>query len=118
MPDFTYTDRGQAQMIDADDKPIPIRGVRLYGVQTRPVKGSGVTPIVLGLVQINQCTGKWRAVAATGDTFPQTDSRKGAWRLDPGRNDFRTRREAAVWLLGAHDAQQAWFREGEAVATT
>lgn len=110
--EFTYVDMGQATMIDEDDREYPVKGSRIYGVKTRPMRNSGIPSVVLGLVQVNPITRDWRAVAAHADgVFPAVKMSAGLWPMHPGRSGFKSRKEACVWLLGAHDARQAWFTE-------
>lgn len=105
---FEYVKLGVARIIDERGTSHPIEGNYIYGVKER---GTGR---VLGLVQENpSLPNKWRAVAATGSTFPAVDYERGVWQMTPGRSDFGSKREASVWLLGASDARQSWFSEGE-----
>lgn len=106
---FKYIPLGVARIVDGDGTSHPIEGNYIHGVKL--VTADGSDP-VLGLVQENpSLTNKWRAVAARGDTFPAVDYERGVWLMEPGRSDFGSKREAAVWLLGTHDARQAWFTE-------
>lgn len=109
---FQYIKLGVARIVDGDGVSHPIAGNFIYGVKLKTADGRGQ---VLGLVQENpSLTNKWRAVAAQqDDRFPSVDFTRGVWLMEPGRSDFGSRREAAVWLLGASDARQVWFKEGE-----
>lgn len=84
-------------------------GTRIYGVTI----DEGNSRRVLGFVQEDPTApNKWRAVAATdGAYYPAFDYDNGLWAVEPGRGEFGSKREAAVWLLGASDARQTWFKE-------
>jgi hypothetical protein len=105
---FTYTKLSQTSMIDADDRRVPLTGNFIFGVTT----GEGEHLRVLGLVQPNPSfPNQWRAVVSLDPkSYPTVDYDKGLWQMTPGRSGFGSKREAAVWLLGASDATQtAWF---------
>lgn len=84
-------------------------GTRIYGVTT----GENNRCRVLGCVQeYPAAPNKWRAVASPDDrTFPAFDYNNGLWGVEPSQEGFGSKREAAVWLLGASDARQTWFKE-------
>lgn len=107
---FEYVKLGAALMVPGDqpDGPgVPIEGNYVWGV--KGVRPDGAT-YVLGVVQENPSVpGYFRAVAAPGDTFPAIDFKRGVWEMTPGRSGFLNKRTAAIWLLGAYDARQAWF---------
>lgn len=111
--EFKYVKLGVARMVPSDqhDGPgVPIEGNYIYGV--KQVNRDGST-VVLGLVQENpSLPGRHIAVAAYSDgVFPAVDFKRGLWEMTPSRNGFTSRRMAAVWLVGARDARQAWFTE-------
>lgn len=111
---FRYTRLGQARIVPGDQANgpgVPIEGNYVQGVGI--VRASGVVD-VLGAVQENpSLSGHWRAVASLDGKYPSVDFRQGLWSMTPGRSDFKTRKEAATWLLGVHDARSAWFAEAE-----
>lgn len=117
--EFVYVKLGIARFVDTEGNPHPIDGNYIFGVRT--VNADGSKGHVLGLVQQNPASGiypnavlpvEWRAVASYSDgVFPRVDFDRGLWDMTPGRSGFKNRRVAAVWLLGASDARQAWFNE-------
>lgn len=120
MKRFKYAKLGQARMVPSDqaDGPgVPIPGNYVYGVGlARAVPGGSDA---IGAVQENPCLkGEWRAVVSVDGKYPPVNFKRGLWSMTPGRSGFRTRKEAATWLLGVHDARQAWFTEAIEEGTT
>jgi hypothetical protein len=109
--EFEYIRLGVACFVDGEGTLRPITGNYIQGVKVKVRDGRA---LVLGLVQENPSVpGDWRAVAATSDSFPAVNYEQGLWPMTPGRSGFRSRRAACLWLLGVHDARQAWFKAGE-----
>jgi hypothetical protein len=85
-----------------------------------------VPPTVFGLVVFHPYTGAYKAVAAidtdpdTGRTVfpPHPDTRNPRSGDYPSMNGFRSKREAATWLLGVASARADWFREAVRMART
>jgi hypothetical protein len=110
---FEYIKLGIARLVDTHDPEVshPIEGNYIFGVKLKVPNDKGR---VLGLIQENPyAPGVWRAVMATADTFPPVVFERGLWDMTPGRTGFKTMRAAALWMLGAYDARQAWFKAGE-----